>query len=142
MHLVEVTNLSTSHNRVVERGPNRMIINLLLLGFQQVESYISYQTKKKYENDYVPANSLHRNAHYFYQYIYSSLTAMSTIGPEFNLKCLVISDKTLYWTIQTFSPGSPNDQWNTLVAHLEQSAPLLLRKLTKWGFSSIVALVK
>lgn len=129
-------------DRVVERGPNCMIINLLLLGFQQVDSYISHQTENKYENDYVPANSLHRNAHYFYQYIYSSLTTMSTTGPEFNLKCLVISDKTVYWAIQAFSPGSLNDQWNILVAHLEQSTPLLLRKLTKWFFSSIVALVK
>lgn len=56
---------------------------------------------------------------------------MRAIGHEFNLKGLAISDKILYWAIQTFSSGSLKYQWNTLVARLEQNSSLLLSKLTK-----------
>lgn len=57
---------------------------------------------------------------YFDQYIYSSsVRMMNTIGPEFNMTYLAISDKSLHWATQTFSPGSLNAQWNTLVVHLE-----------------------
>ena len=57
---------------------------------------------------------------HFDQHIYSSsVKTMSSIGPKFSMKCVTISDKVLYWAIQTFSPGSLNDKWNTLVVHLE-----------------------
>lgn len=100
---------------------------------QQVGSYISHQTKLKkkkkknvFEDCYVPATAL-IGMHYFYQYIYFSyVRTMSTIGPEFNLKCL-------FWVIQTILPGSLNDQRNTSLAHLEQNTSFLLSKLTKWG---------
>lgn len=64
------------------------------------------------KNYCVPANNPHRNAHYFYQYFYPScVRTEGTICPEFTLKCLVISDKILYW-----ATGSFGDQRNTLVA--------------------------
>lgn len=65
-----------------------------------------------FENYYVPANSPHRNTHYFLP-IHLLLFCENN---ELDLKCLAVSDKILFWAIQTFSPDSLNDQGNTLAS--------------------------
>lgn len=92
-----------------------MIISLLLLGLQQVNTDISHQTKlKKKAHMKITISqqtALIRNAHYFDQHIHSSsVRTMSPTGPEFNMKCFTIGDKILDWAIQTLLLGSPNDQ--------------------------------